>query len=133
MYAVDMLQTLGLPDDLIEDVKGMLSTSAESLEESKPQSPSSGVFGGSPAGSELGHHAALARQHVAKAVLQMADGLRGFNTELGAHQGRMGDTDAQNGVDMKRIEEAAACVSAPTFATNNACTAPASESDGDDD
>ena len=127
MYAVDMLQTLGLPDDLIEDVKGMLSTSAESLEESKPQSPSSGVFGGSPSGGELGHHAALARQHVASAVLQMAAGLRGFQTELGAHQGRMGETDASNGVDMKRIEESAACVSAPTFASNDSCAAPTSE------
>ena len=132
MLAVDMLHTLGLPDDLIEDVKGMLSTSAESLEESRPQSPSSGVFGGSASGGELGHHAALARQHVAQAVLQMAAGLRGFKTELGAHQGRMGETDISNGVDLKRIEESAVCVSAPTFGTNNSCAAPTAESDGGD-
>ena len=81
------------------------------------------MFGGSPAGSQLSHHAALARQHVADAVLQMAAGLRGYGEELGSHQGRMDDTDTQSCVDMGGIEEAAACVSAPTFATNNACSA----------
>ena len=63
----------------------------------------------------------------------MAAGLRGFNTELGAHQGRMGDTDAQNGVDMKRIEESAACISAPTFEPNNACVAPTAAPGGGED
>ena len=130
MYAVEMLQTLGLPDDLIEDVKGMLNERAEELEGAKP-TPIGDVFGGSPAGGELSHHAALARQHVADAVLQMAAGLRGFGQEIGSHQARMDYTDTQSSQDLKRIEAAATCVAPSGFATNGACTLPTMSGSGD--
>lgn len=123
MLALDMLQTLGLPDDLIEDVRGMLDTRAEALEGAKP-TPIGEVFGDSPAGAELSHHAALARQHVADAVLQMAAGLRGFREELGTHQARMDHTDTQSSQDLRRIEAATSCVAPTSFATNDACTLP---------
>lgn len=121
-----MLQTLGLPDDLIEEVRGMLNTHAADLEGVKP-TPIGDVFGSSPAGAELSHHANLARKHVAEAVLQMAAGLRGYGEELGSHQARMDYTDTQSSVDLRRIESATACVAPTTFTTNDACTLPTSE------
>ena len=128
MQALEMLETLGLPQDLIADVRSMLNERAEALEAVKP-TPIGAVFGGSPAGSQLNHHAALAREHVAEAVLQMAAGLRGFREELGSHEARMDYTDTQSAVDLKRIEDAASCVAPTDFSTNNQCTNPASGGD----
>jgi hypothetical protein len=128
MQALEMLETLGLPEDLIADVRSMLNSRAEALEASKP-TPIGEVFGGSPAGAQLSHHAALAREHVADAVLQMAAGLRGFREELGSHETRMDYTDTQSALDMKKIEEAAACVAPTDFASNNQCTLPTSGGD----
>lgn len=129
MYAVDMLGTLGVPEDLIEQVRGMLDSRADELEGAKP-SPIGAVFGGSAQGQLLTHHAGLARQHVAEAVLQMAAGLRGYGSELEQHRVRMGDTDVQNGVDLTRIEIATTCVAAPTLESNQQCTLPTSEDGG---
>lgn len=125
MYAVDMLGVLGLPEDLIEEVRGMLGAQADDLESAKP-SHLGAVFGGSAQGGQLNYHANLARQHVAEAVLEMAAGLRGFQQDLGAHHARMGDTDVQNAVDMRRIEDAAECVAPTSFATNTQCALPTS-------
>jgi hypothetical protein len=124
MYAVDMLGALGLPEGLIEEVRGMLATRAEELEGSKP-SEIGDVFGGSGEGAMLGHHAAIARSHVADAVLQMADGLRGYSAELAGHVDRMTGTDAQSAVDLTRLEASTSCVAAPDFSTNGGCSASA--------
>ena len=123
MQALEMLETLGLPEDLIADVRSMLNERAEALEAAKP-TPIGAVFGGSPAGAELSHHAALARKHVADAVLQMAAGLRTFREELGSHEARMDYTDTQSAVDLKKIEAAAACVAPTDFSANTQCTLP---------
>jgi hypothetical protein len=130
MFAVDMLQELGLPEDLIEDVRGMLSDLSGQLEAAKPGTIGA-VFGGSDAGGQLTHHASLARQHVAEAVVQMAEGLRGFRDELGGHAERMGGTDGQNAVDLNRISGYADCIKGPDFTarSNGSCQAPTSHVD----
>jgi hypothetical protein len=127
MLAVDMLQELGLPEDLIEDVRGMLGDLSGQLEAAMPGSIGA-VFGGSDAGGLLSHHASLARQHVAEAVVQMADGLRGFRDELGGHVERMGGTDVQNAVDLGRINGYADCIKGPDFTagSSSSCQAPTS-------
>lgn len=126
MYAADMLGALGLPEDLIDEVRGMLGAQADDLESAKP-SHLGAVFGGSAQGGQLNYHADLARQHVAEAVLEMAAGLRGFQQDLGAHRARMGDTDVQNAVDLRRIEDAAAAVVSTTSATDTQRSLPSSE------
>lgn len=130
MYAADMLTELGLPEDLIEEVRGMLGELSVQLEAAKPGTIGN-VFGGSEQGGELSHHAAIARRHVAEAVVQMAAGLNGLGAELGAHADRMGGTDVQNAVDLNRLNSYASCVEQPDFTTesNNACQAPASGED----
>lgn len=127
MYAVDMLGELGLPEDLIDEVRGMLAARAEDLEGSRP-SPIGDVFGGSEQGAQLTHHAAIARQHVADAVLQMAAGLRGYRDELGNHVTRMDETDTRNGLDLKRLESSTSCVAPADFRSNAACAAPSDAS-----
>ena len=118
MYAADMLGMLGLPEDLIDEVCRMLAARAEELEGARP-SPIGDVFGGSAQGGLLSHHASVARDHVADAVLQMAAGLRGFRDELGSHVARMDYVDTQNALDLARIGEAAARVAAPYVGSND--------------
>lgn len=107
MYPMEMLGELGLPDDLIEEVRGMLADRAHELEGSKPGPMGQGMFGGSDSGMDLGQNASVARNHVADAVLQMADGLRGFREGLSRHAERMHDTDTAAAIDMDRIHSAA--------------------------
>jgi hypothetical protein len=125
MYAVDMLGELGLPEDLIEDVRGMLGRNAEDLE-SNNVGPIGDVFGGSDAGGQLTHHSSVAQQHVAKAVLQMAAGLRGYRENLAGFADDVSDTDVSNATALNNIAASTACVAAPSFETNDACTLPVS-------
>lgn len=129
MYAVDMLGTLGVPHDLIDEVRSMLNQEASALEDAKP-SPIGAVFGGSDQGAQLTHHADLARRHVAEAVLQMATGLRGFRESLAAHEARMQDTDTQNAQALHGLQAATSCVAPTTFRTNTSCAVPTASTEG---
>lgn len=130
MYALDLLEDLGLPEDLIEDVRGMLGRNADDLETNNVK-PIGDVFGGSHAGGLLGHHSSVAQQHVARAVLQMAAGLRGYRDNLAGFVDDVGDTDVANATALNSIATATACVAAPSFQANSACTLPASTTEGD--
>lgn len=130
MYAMDMLGELGLPESLIEDVRGMLGRNADDLE-SNNVNPIGAVFGGSDAGGLLTHHSGVAQEHVAKAVLQMAAGLRGYRRNLADFVDDVSDTDVSNATALNNIASSTACVAAPSFETNNACTLPVSSAEGD--
>ena len=119
-FAVEQLR-----EDLIEDVRGMLGRKADDLE-SHNVNPIGAVFGGSEAGGLLTHHASTAQEHVAKAVLQMAAGLRGYRRSLADFVDDLGDTDASNATAMNTFASSTACVAAPNFETNNSCTLPLS-------
>lgn len=131
MGAVDMLGVLGLPEDLIEDVRSMLAGSAHDLEAGNVQPISPGVFGGSEAGGMLGHHSSVAQQHVADAVRQMAAGLRGYRDNLAGFVDGLADTDASSATTLNGLATSAACVAAPDFRTTSACTVPTSSPEGD--
>lgn len=125
MEALDMLGELGLPEDLIDEVRGMLGRNASELEHSNV-GPIGSVFGGSEAGRLLGHHSSVAQQHVAQAVLQMAAGLRGYRDNLAGFVDDVNDTDVANATALNNIAVSTACVAAPSFETNNSCTLPPS-------
>ncbi|HEU5036950.1 MAG TPA: hypothetical protein VFT70_08090 [Nocardioides sp.] len=125
MQALDMLGELGLPEDLIEDVRGMLGRNAEDLENNNV-GPIGDVFGGSETGALLHHHSSVAQQHVAKAVLQMAAGLRGYRDNLSGYVDDMGGTDVANAVALNGLAESTACVAAPNLETNSSCNLPLS-------
>ncbi|GAA1142309.1 hypothetical protein [Nocardioides aquiterrae] len=125
MEALDMLGVLQLPEDLIDEVRGMLGRNADELEQNNVN-PIGAVFGGSEAGAQLGHHSSVAQQHVAKAVLQMAAGLRGYRDNLSSFTDNMVDTDVSNATALNGIAESTSCVAAPSFETNNSCSLPLS-------
>lgn len=125
--ALGILGDLGLPEDLIEQVRSMLGGSARDLESGNVKPIAPAIFGGSEAGGVLGYNADLARQHVAKAVLQMAAGLRGYRTNLADFVDDVSEKDAQSATALKGIEASTVCVAAPNFETNNACTLPTPE------
>jgi hypothetical protein len=130
MYPMDMLGELGLPEDLIEDVRGMLGRNADDLETHNVK-PIGAVFGGSDAGGLLGHHSSVAQQHVAKAVLQMAAGLRGYRENLADFATDLDDTDASSATALNNLATSTSCVAAPSFATNDTCTLPTTATAGD--
>lgn len=121
MYPTDVLGVLGLPEDLIADVRAMLQESSDALE-GATLSPIGDVFGASAAGADLSHNASLARQAVAEAVTEMAQALSGMSTGLQAHVTRMADTDTQNGVDLNRINASADAIKTPNFHRHNGRT-----------
>jgi hypothetical protein len=127
MGAVGILTDLGLPEDLIADVRSMLAGSAHDLESGNVKPIDTGVFGGSDQGGLLGHHSSVAQQHVAKAVLQMAAGLRGYRDNLSGFVDDLGDTDVSNASVLNGLNTSTSCVGAPSFETNNACTLPTTE------
>lgn len=126
MYALDMLGELGLPEDLIEDVRSMLGRNADDLETNNV-GPIGAVFGGSDSGALLGHHSSVAQQHVARAVVQMAAGLRGYRDNLAGFVDDLGDRDHQSAAELSGLAQSTACVAAPDFGTNAACTLPTSQ------
>ncbi|WP_395656940.1 hypothetical protein [Nocardioides sp.] len=123
MYALDMLGELGLPEDLIDDVRGMLGKRADDLEDNNV-GPIGAVFGGSDAGGQLSHHSGVAQQKVSHAVLQMAAGLRGYRENLAGFVDDLGETDASSATALSNLATSTACVAAPSFETNSACTLP---------
>jgi hypothetical protein len=127
---MDMLGELGLPEDLIEDVRGMLARNADDLEANNVH-PIGAVFGGSDAGGLLSHHSSVAQQHVARAVLQMAAGLRGYRSNLEDFATDLDDTDASSATALHSLATSTACVAAPGFGSNDGCTLPTSPAQGD--
>jgi hypothetical protein len=123
--AVEMLGDLGLPEDLVDQVRTMLGHHAEDLENNNVRPIGQGMFGGSDSGAVLGHHASIAQQHVAKSVLQMAAGLRGYRENLAGFVDDLADTDAASASALNGLATSTACVAAPSFETNDACTLPA--------
>jgi hypothetical protein len=131
MGPVEMLGVLGLPEDLIEEVRTMLAGSAQDLETGNVKPISQGVFGGSDAGGLLGHHSSVAQQRVAQAVLQMAAGLRGYRDNLAGFVDDLGDTDASSAVALSSLATSTSCVAAPSFGSTSSCTLPTATTEGD--
>ena len=129
MQALDMLGELGLPEDLIEDVRGMLGRNADDLEDNNVK-PVGAVFGGSETGALLSHHTSVAQQHVARAVLQMAAGLRGYRDNLAGFVDDLGGTDVSNATAINGITNATTCVGSSGFQTNTSCTLPLRATEG---
>src|SRR3954451_17915032 len=130
MGAADLLGELGLPEDLIADVRSMLAGSAEDLETGNVKPISPGLFGGSDAGAQLGHHSSVAQQHVAKAVLQRAAGRRGYRDTLAGFVDDLGDTDAANPSALNGLATSTSCVAGESFESNSSCKLPASTAEG---
>jgi hypothetical protein len=81
MGPLEVLTTLGLPEALVNSCREILEEHAANIHASEPPTLGS-VFGGSGQGATLEHHTSVAHQHVAEALKQMVEGLRGYATNL---------------------------------------------------
>lgn len=99
MQPMEVLTMLGMPDHLVESCRGILDQHAGDLRKSRPPT-TSGAFGGSTPGAQLDHHASIAHEHVADALNQMAEGLRGYAEKLHEFRTNLTESDQQAAADL---------------------------------
>jgi hypothetical protein len=125
------LSTLGVSDDLVDDLRSFLDKSAGELKERRPDAVGTGSFGSSPASVQCASDASKAREHVAKALNDMAVGLVGYGTVVVNLRRNVKHIDEATEVDLTRkVAQANACV-APSFSVPSQCALPGSSTDGD--
>ena len=104
----------------IAAIKAILEQSRTSIPaKALPETPP-GAFGPSPTGAELGHHTDLAHQHVVKAMMDMLEGVNGFEVGLDTFVQDVTKSDENAEVMMRQIltnvEQTAGCTAGPTGA-----------------
>ncbi|WP_248583100.1 hypothetical protein [Nocardioides sp. InS609-2] len=120
------LKDLNLPEDVIDEVMKMLDENADALEKRNVHPISEDVFGSSSWGSQLGFDAGLAQDVVAKAVVEMVAGLRGYHDGLKTFVDDVKDTDESNAATLKALELSTQHVDTPAL-TLHARSTPAPE------
>ena len=130
--AVAALSSLGISEDLANDLRTFLTTSAGELTDTHPRPgrrhTRSGARRRASSARATPHKA---RTHVANALKDMAAGLEGYGgivTDLYRNVTQVDDT-AQADL-AKKAAQADACV-APSFAAPSTCALPGSSSEGD--
>lgn len=106
-----VLKELQLPDEIVEKCMASLNLQAGDLHDSSPRNVRSGSFGQATSGLDLQHHTGLAHQHVADAITEMVQGLRGYATNLHDFAKDLRDRDEQAAADLtaaqrERLDEA---------------------------
>jgi hypothetical protein len=120
------LNDLSVDPDVIRQIIAMLDTGSEELGSKPLQDIPSGAFGPAPAAVELAVNTAKAHAKVAKAMVEMVEGLRGFsqsNEKIGHEALAADDTSA---ADLQALQAATSCVASPTIADagSGSCTLP---------
>jgi hypothetical protein len=129
--AVAALSSLGISEDLANELRSFLTTSAGELTDTTPGQVGVNAFGTSPASQQCSSDAHKARTHVANALKDMAAGLEGYGvivTDLYKHVTEADDT-AQTDL-VRKAAQADACV-APKFSAPSTCALPGNSSEGD--
>jgi hypothetical protein len=125
------LTVLGVSDGLVDDLRRYLDDSAVALKNSRPDDVGSGSFGSSPASVQCASDASKAREHVARALNDMAAGLVGYGTVVVDLRRNVTHIDEATEADLtKKANQANACV-APSFAAPSQCTLPGNSTAGD--
>ncbi|WP_157544615.1 hypothetical protein [Nocardioides halotolerans] len=127
---VNALPSLGISEDLANDVRAFLDESAGELKEMTPDNVLASAFGSSPASRQCSSDAHKARAHVAQALVDMGAALMGYGgvvTDL-YKDVKVIDETAQADLT-KKAAAADACI-APSFAAPSQCTLPGSSSEG---
>ena len=129
MQALDVLTALGVPDDLITQVRDILQEQASSVGKAVP-AELRGLYGGSAKGAAFDHHTAIAHAHVVDALDKMVLGLNGYADNLGGFAKDLNERDQQVAADLtptrkSQLADIAGCMDAPDLRTNTACQPPA--------
>ena len=117
-----LLEDLGLPPDVLAQIKKMLANSQDGLSASKPVDLDSSVFGDSWSGSALGGNTSIAHKHVVEAIQDMVTGLSGYQENVERFETRVRRADEDAHTDFSRLEADVDCTSAPDLQTNQSCT-----------
>lgn len=127
MFMADVgatLSVLNVPEQTITEVMKMLQENADSLEEQNLNPINKHAFGQSSWGSQLGFDAGLAQQVVAKEVLEMVAGLRGYRQNIQKFAEDVTETDEDSRVTLQGLQASTECVASPTFDAPGQCTLP---------
>lgn len=106
----------------IAAIKAILEQSRSDIPaEALPEIPPS-AFGTSPTGAQLGYHTALAHKHVVKAMMDMLEGVNGFEVGLDTFVQDVTKTDENVDVMMRQIlggvERSVGCTTDPATSSN---------------
>lgn len=127
-----VLQEINVDESTINAIVEVLEHGMNILDMPPPPLDQS-VFGGSPAGGELGHHTDIAHQHVIQAMTDMLTGLEHYRTGVKRYAAETLEVDADVTDAASRLraelDAAAACVSQPDMRDNPVCVAPPAEGD----
>lgn len=128
MFTAGELRAFGFTDDLVDRIMRFLTTSADDLDGSKPDSVIRTAFGGAPASVACAGHAGKARQHVVDSINDMVTGLHGYHSSLDGMRRRAHHVDETSETDITRlIVRSEDCASAPTVGAPSQCVAPSGE------
>ncbi len=126
---VNALPSLGISEDLANEVRAFLDASAGELKDLTPDQVLSSAFGGSPASRQCASDAHKARTHVADALVDMGAALIGYGGVVTDLYKEVKGIDETTQTDLtKKAAAADACV-APSFAAPSQCTLPSSSSE----
>lgn len=109
------LATLGVSQDDIDEITGILKAQRQQVGEGSPEPIADTSFGGFGSGLLLGHHTSTAHRHVAEAMDAMAQGLLGYLEAVTRAGEDFFDTDAEVQDRIRRITEAADQVGGTDF------------------
>jgi hypothetical protein len=125
VFSAGELRAFGFTDELVDRIMRFLSTSADDLDGSKPDSVVQTAFGGAPASVDCSGHAGKARQHVVESINDMVTGLQGYRTSIDGMRRRAQSVDETSETDITRlIVRAEDCAAAPTVGAPSQCVAP---------
>ncbi len=129
--AVAALSSLGISEDLANELRTFLTTSAGELTDTTPDQVGVNAFGSSPASQQCSSDAHKARTHVANALKDMAAGLEGYGVVVTDLYKNVTQADETAQADLaKKASQADACV-APKFSAPSTCALPGSSSEDD--
>ena len=117
-----LLDSLGLPPDVLAQIKKMLATSQDGLIESEPIDLDSSVFGDSWSGGALGGNTSIAHKHVVEAIKDMVKGLSGYQENVERFETGFRRADEDSRTDFTKIEVDVNCTSTVDLHTNQSCT-----------
>lgn len=125
MFSAGELRAFGFTEELVDRIMRFLSTSADDLDGSKPDSVIRTAFGGAPASVDCSGHAGKARQHVVESINDMVTGLQGYRTSIDGMRRRAHSVDETSETDITRlIVRAEDCAAASTVGAPSQCVAP---------
>lgn len=127
---VNALPSLGISEDLANEVRAFLDASAGELKALTPDQVLSSAFGSSPASRQCSSDAHKARTHVADALVDMGAALLGYGGVVSDLYKEVKGIDETTQTDLTRKANAADACVAPSFAAPSQCTLPGNSTEG---